>query len=131
MGTIHTKVKKRRLQVGLTQEELADRLHIHVKTYQKIENGSTKMDLDRLTQISEVLEIPLIDLINTDDGININEVNQTNNGSINNYVEAINYHTSENEKEQYEKRIADKDKVIEDKDKEIAFLRSLLQDKLK
>lgn len=123
MGAIHNKIKK--LREGLfTQQEMADKLHIHLKTWQKIENGITKLDVDRLKAIAEIFEMTIEDLINVEDSVYINEI-KNNDVGFNNSTVTI-QHKSEVETQLYERIIAEKDKVIIEKDKEIEYLRGLL-----
>lgn len=97
---------------------------MHLKTWQKVENGITKLDIERLQLIAEVLETTVEDLINVDDSVYINAI-KDNEVGFNNSSVTIN-HKSEEEKNLYERLIAEKEKIIADKDKEIAFLRGLL-----
>lgn len=127
MGAIHNKIKRLREQSGLTQQEMADKLNMHLKTWQKVENGVTKLDIERLQLIADVLETTIEDLINVDDSVYINAI-KDNEVGFNNSSVTIN-HKSEEEKNLYERLIAEKDKIIADKDKEIAFLRALLDPK--
>lgn len=124
MGAIHNKIKRLREQSDLTQQEMADKLNMHLKTWQKIENGVTKLDIERLQLIADVLETTIEDLINVDDSVYISAI-KDNDVGFNNSSVTIN-HKSEEEKNLYERLIAEKDKIITDKDKEIAFLRRLL-----
>lgn len=124
MGAIHNKIKKLREQSDLTQQEMADKLNMHLKTWQKVENGITKLDIERLKQIAEVLETTVEDLIKVEDSVYISAI-KDNDVGFNNSSVTIN-HKSEEEKNLYERLIAEKDKIIADKDKEIGFLRSLL-----
>ena len=123
MGAIHNKIKKLR-ESQFTQQEMADAMNLHLKTWQKIENGVTKLDIDRLKQIAEVLGTTAEDLINVDDGVYINEI-KDNDVGFNNSLITIN-HRPEDEKALYERIIQDKDKTISDKDKEIDFLREMI-----
>lgn len=127
MGAIHNKIKKLREQSGLTQQEVADKLHVHLKTWQKIENGITKLDIDRLIQIADILEVTIEDLINVEESVYINSI-KDNDVGFNNSTVTIN-HKSEEEKNLYERLIAEKDKIIEEKEKEIEFLREMLKNK--
>lgn len=127
MGAIHTKIKKLRAQAELTQQEMADKMNMHLKTWQKIENGITKLDIERLEQIAAIFETTVEDLINVDDAVYINEI-KDNDVGFNNSSITIN-HGTEAEKELYERIIAEKDKIIEDKNKEISFLRQQLGEK--
>jgi transcriptional regulator with XRE-family HTH domain len=56
-------VRKRRETLNYTQEYLAAKLNISQNAYSKIELGYTKITLERLFQIAEVLETNLIELI--------------------------------------------------------------------
>lgn len=125
MGAIHNKIKRLREQSNLTQQEMADKLNMHLKTWQKVENGVTKLDIERLQLIADVLETTIEDLINVDDSVYINAI-KDNEVGFNNSSVTIN-HKSEEEKNLYERLIAEKDKIIADKDKEIAFLKGLLK----
>lgn len=127
MGAIHNKIKKLRAQAELTQQQMADKMNMHLKTWQKIENGITKLDIERLKQIAEILETTIEDLINAEDSVYINEIKNNDIGFNNNAV-TIN-HGTEAEKELYERIIAEKEKIILEKDKEIAFYRGLIESK--
>lgn len=121
MGAIHSKIKKLREQSEITQQEMADKLNMHLKTWQKIEHGITKLDLERLQQIANVLETNIEDLINVEDSVYINAI-KDNDVGFNNSAVTIN-HKSEEEKDLYERLIAEKDKIIGDKNTEIQTLR--------
>ncbi len=54
---ILTHIRQIRKEKGLSQTAMADRLYMSLKTYQNIENGVTRMDIDRLQQIAVVLDI--------------------------------------------------------------------------
>ncbi len=127
MGAIHNKIKKLREQSDLTQQEMADKMNMHLKTWQKVENGITKLDIERLQLIADILETTIEDLINVEDSVYINAI-RDNEVGFNNSSVTIN-HKSEEEKNLYERLIAEKDKIIADKDKEIAFLKGLLEPK--
>ena len=42
---------------------MAERLNVALKTYQNLESGVTRMDLDRLVQVATILEVELISLL--------------------------------------------------------------------
>lgn len=54
---IHSKIRKLREQSGLTQESMAAYLCISQNAYSLIEKGKTKIDIERLLQITEKLNI--------------------------------------------------------------------------
>jgi transcriptional regulator with XRE-family HTH domain len=61
-ANIRTKREKR----NYTQEYLAYKLSISQNAYSKIELGYTKITLERLFQIAEILEIDVISLLDLD-----------------------------------------------------------------
>lgn len=54
--TILKKIKALRIEKGISQYELSERLNICQNSYYKIESGKTKLDIYRLLQISTILE---------------------------------------------------------------------------
>jgi len=67
MVDIGQKIKKVREIKGYTQEYLAEQLDISQKTYSQIENNQSKLDVNRLQKIADILEIGLIELLSFDD----------------------------------------------------------------
>lgn len=68
--TLETKVKevafnirKTREQNHYTQEYLAAKLHISQNAYSKIELGYTKITVERLFQIADILSVDALELI--------------------------------------------------------------------
>lgn len=57
-------IKKRRKEMGLTQQELADKLDISLNFMGKIEVAFSKPALDTLIKIAEVLNTSVSDLCN-------------------------------------------------------------------
>jgi len=113
-----------RSQNGFTQQEMADKMNLHLKTWQKIENGVTKLDIDRLKQIAEILETTIEDLINVEEGVYINEI-KNNDVGFNNSTITI-QHKSEIEGQLYERLLTEKDLKIKNLEKEIERLWDLL-----
>jgi transcriptional regulator with XRE-family HTH domain len=60
------KIRFLREQKKLRHEDMAERLGISPSTYQRLESGETKMDVERLKKIAEVLEVNPDDLLNSD-----------------------------------------------------------------
>lgn len=54
---IGKRIRNSRIEKRLTQEELADRLNISVAYMSRMERGSTKVNLKRLIQIAEILDL--------------------------------------------------------------------------
>lgn len=56
-NVIGRRIKNARIEQKLTQEELADKINISVAFMSRIERGGGKVNLKRLTQIAEVLNV--------------------------------------------------------------------------
>lgn len=54
---IGKRIREARLENNLKQEELANKLEVSVAFMSRIERGSSKINLKRLTQIAEILNI--------------------------------------------------------------------------
>ena len=63
---LHENLKILRKQKGLTQEELAIRLHVVRQTVSKWESGRSVPDADSLAKIADALDVPISDLLGTD-----------------------------------------------------------------
>ncbi len=63
---IGKKLKQKRLEANLTQQELAEILHVSRQTISSWEVGRTYPDLDVLVAISELYDTPLDDLLKED-----------------------------------------------------------------
>lgn len=121
MSVITTRIKKIREIKKIRQEDVAEKLHLSVKAYQKIENGITKLDIDRLAEIAKILEVSVTDLINADEGLYINQV--SHNSQVGFSTKDVVFHSGEmgdSERKLFQK-------IVEDKDKEIEYLRDLLK----
>lgn len=104
--------------------EIAELLNIHEKTWAKIENGITRLDLERLHQIAKIFEIPIEDLINAEDSVYISEIKENKVGFNNSQVTI--HDGSEVENQLYEKLLAEKDRALELQAKYIAELEQKL-----
>lgn len=60
------KIRFLREQKKLRHEDMAERLGISPSTYQRLESGETRMDVERLKKIAEVLEVNPDDLLNSE-----------------------------------------------------------------
>ena len=120
MDTARYNIKKHREMKGLRQQDMADKLSMNIRTYQNLENGETKLDLERLAQIAEILETPMEELIRQD-GIFIHqEVKEAGSGSGFGTGNIYNYGI---EKETLEKLFAAKDGEIATLKEEIKYLK--------
>ena len=106
-----------RSKKGYTYENMANELFITTAAYRKIETGETKLSMERLFKIAEILQESVSSLIETTEE---NVINQTNNeNSIGNqYLKKIENFYQDN-KEVY-------DKLLKSKDEQIELLKGLL-----
>lgn len=103
--TIGKKIKHLRELRSLTQEEMADLLHMSQANYSKIERDEIEVKMSRLEEISKILNIDLTDLINFDEH---NFFVIQNNDTITGISGTINNH--------YQHSVTDKERVLyEDK----------------
>ncbi|AZB23756.1 XRE family transcriptional regulator [Chryseobacterium bernardetii] len=115
--TIGKRIRKYREEKSLSQEELAEKLHISRSTYQRIENGETNSWINHIENICTTLDVSMEDILKPEEGytqINSNNTEQTNDnggGVIQNQTN--NYNTSEKLIEQYEERIKELKQQVE------------------
>lgn len=114
MTEVGSNIRKIRELKGFSQDFMANQLKISQRQYSRIENEETKLDLDKLNAISEVLEVTLEQLLRFNEKFIFNNCN-TAFGNNKNY-----YAYSENEKILYETRI----KHLEE---EVLFLREYVR----
>ena len=113
------KIMLLRSKKGYTYENMANELDITTAAYRKIETGETKLSLERLFKIAEILQESVSSLVETAEE---NVFNQTNNESStcnqNQYRQRIENFYQDN-KEVY-------DKLLKSKDEQIELLKGLL-----
>ena len=115
MEEVLSKIKEYRKKKGYTYETMAHELDTSAAAYRKIELNQTKLTVDRLFQIAQILDAKVIDIL----GINPNnQLNQTNTENATGYQQQIeNYFQENKEKSEkieqlYELRLKDKDVLI-------------------
>ncbi len=116
-------IRKQREIRGFSQEYMADALNISQASYARLENENTKVTVERLYKIAEILESSIIDFFEVDKVTIQNQTNnegayangyiqnQTNNEGAyaNGYVQNLHIEN----KEVYEKLLKSKDDQIE------------------
>ncbi|MBS1487611.1 MAG: helix-turn-helix transcriptional regulator [Bacteroidetes bacterium] len=80
MNSIGQKIRKLRELRGYSQEYVASKLDMSQNNYSRIELDQVKVNLDRLKDISLVLEIDPIDILNFDERYIFNSVSNNQNG---------------------------------------------------
>ncbi len=78
------KIKQIRELKNFTQEYVAQKLDLSTRAYSKIETGETQLTINRLNEISKVLEMEAMQLLGFDDKKIFNINNSTGNNGYNN-----------------------------------------------
>ncbi len=95
---------------------MADELNITSTAYRKIETGETKLSLERLFKISEILDSPFTDFLDIDKDV----LTQHNHDNETVYQQKIENFYQEN-KEIYEQLIASKNEQIKLLQEQVEF----------
>lgn len=115
MKNVLENIKRKRKQKGYSHENMAHELDISQVAYSKIEKSDTKLSVERLYKLAEILETSVLDLLNEHTE---NEFNQTNSDSAIGYQQQIlNLYQDDKTKTEkiiqlYEARLKDKDRLI-------------------
>jgi len=112
------KIRRLREEKGLSPQTMAEKLHLDVSAYRKLESGKTYSWAKYLEELLGILETSAEDFF---EGIGSNINNTTNNTNCPNpstnsgYVNVENHYTDSQEKieQLYEARLKDKDLLIE------------------
>lgn len=113
------KIVQGRLRKGYSYENMAEELHLSAPAYRKLEIGETKLSVERLFQISVILEMPLSELLDIDSEGMVQH--NYHNDAV--YQQRIEHFYQEN-KEITEQLIKAKDELILQLQKEVEFLKS-------
>lgn len=120
MEKIIKKIAEIRTRKGFSYENMAHDLDLSTSAYRKIETGETKLTVERLVDISRILETPLNDLLDTDSQKNFNQENKDNAHGFQGFNDNIFNEYSEVSK----KLIASYEEQIKDLKTEIEQLKS-------
>lgn len=69
-------LRKKRKELHLTQQQLADKLHVTRQTLSRWENNLSYPNLDTLVNLSEFLAVPLDILLKGDGNLMVNKISQ-------------------------------------------------------
>lgn len=105
---------------GFSYENMAHDLDLSASAYRKIETGETKLTVERLVDISKILETPLNDFLETESQKNFNQENKDNASGFQGFNDNVFNEYSEVTK----KLIASYEKQIEELKKEVKSLKS-------
>lgn len=106
--SIGENIKKKRLKINLSQEILAEKLHVSQATLSNIESNKSVPDVILLQQIADILETNINDLLDSEKVV----VNNTDQKGGVGYAEIVNQ-LSENLVNLYERTIKEKNEEIE------------------
>lgn len=106
---IINQIRKLRKRNDLSQSDMADKLFISLKTYQNIEYGRTRIDLDRLERIIELLDSDWKDFLEVADLAN--EANASHNTWL-------------------EKILEERNRYIEKLERDVLYYQKLLENRL-
>lgn len=84
---IGKRIKQKRKQLGKTQEVFAEELSVTVGYVSQFERGITKLSLDRLSEISALLNCDLSFLVS---GVTTENIDYSQNEFLNNYSKLSN-----------------------------------------
>ena len=127
---VNEKVKKMRQLNRLTQEQMAEKLHLTLSGYQKLESGKWQFDVAKLECCAAIFGITLSELLSVDENSSIYLVNSpshaqngsvlciSNRDKINNTFYGVEALAAENESLK---------NTIAHQEKEISLLRELLE----
>jgi transcriptional regulator with XRE-family HTH domain len=59
-GEIGAKIRKRRKELGLSQEQLAEKVGVSYQQVQRYENGSSTLNVENVQRIAHALGVPAI-----------------------------------------------------------------------
>ncbi len=117
MEDVLERIKSIRKQRGFSHEYVAHELNISQAAYSKLEKNETKLTVERLFQLSEILEAPVNEILNAKAN-NVFHQNNNNTGTFIGNQEVQNLYQENKEKtdkiiELYDAQLKDKDKLIE------------------
>lgn len=127
---IAQKIKRIRQSKEFSQDYMASKLGISQRAYGKMESGEIKIDVNKLQQIAQVLDIEAGELINTEEY----QTNNFNNNKITNAV--VNHFAEENNKFKNEILVVLKEQIntlkeqLKEKDKHIQSLQLIIKDSI-
>ena len=111
------KIKSLRQSKFYSQQYMADKLNMSQKAYSSLENGKTQMSVNRLLEIIKFLDVNISDILG-----NRNDISGSNN-------DLEKYYTMKNKIEVLTGDKTHLEQIIELKNKEIEFLKTLVEQK--
>jgi transcriptional regulator with XRE-family HTH domain len=128
MESILQKIKDIRNVKGFSYENMADELKISTSAYRKIENNDTKLTVERLFQISEILQTPVNKLLG-EKLSNVFYQNNNESGTLIGNQNFENYYHQEN-RETTQKLVQTMEQEILHLKEELNFMREMIKAKM-
>lgn len=129
----YEKIRELRENHHLTQEEMALKLNLSTTGYAKIERGETRLNIPRLEQIAEILDVDIMEFMSDEKKVIYQVNNEAGNHQVNNQAatnSSLTYYanTPDNqaEIEKLQLIIQHKNEMLEQKNQEIAMLKEML-----
>jgi transcriptional regulator with XRE-family HTH domain len=121
--TISDRLKKIRVEKNVSQDFLAKKIGITQKAYSKIENNETKLNVEVLQKISEILDVPVETFFKDQKSPVLNDFSNRSGG------DNVIYKNNSTEKieELYNKILKVKDEVLKSKNDEIETLKLVIK----
>lgn len=119
--TVSDRLKKIRLEKNITQDFLAKKLGFTQKAYSKIENNETKLNVDVLQRVAQILEVPIETFFNNSQQPILNDFSNRSGG------DNVIYKNNSTEKieELYSHLLKSKDDIINSKINEIESMKKI------
>lgn len=126
---MRTKIKALREGKGISQSQMAEKLHMDERNYKRIESGEKKMmDTDMLFRIADILDVEAADLlVNETVNIENHDIHDNQNPSVGNghISEVTNNAFPDELKEAYKDMMQLMRELLEEKNKTIALMEQL------
>ncbi len=123
--TVADRLKQIRLNRNYSQDYLAKKIGVSQKAYSKIENNETRLNVDTLALLAQVLETPVADFFDESERPILNDFSSRSGGDN---VIYKNEASKETDATVYQQLLSTKDDLINSKDAEIRTLNLLIQE---
>jgi transcriptional regulator with XRE-family HTH domain len=130
MDTARFNIKKRRELKGLRQQDMADKLCMNVRSYQNLESGNTRLDIERLEQIAGVLETSIEELLKSEGFYIYQEIKESSGSGVRYFGSENTYHDGV-DKEIVNKLLEVKDAENQSLKDEIRYLKEKVDELMK
>jgi transcriptional regulator with XRE-family HTH domain len=121
--TVAERLKQIRLKKNYSQEYVASKIGLSQKAYSKIENNESRLNVETLILLSDVLETPVAEFFTNSKNPILNDFSSARTGDNVIYKQEA----DKKAEELYNKLLAAKDQVIRAKEEEIKLLKMYLE----